>query len=149
MKMIAFSSCKPSVRRHWLIFTAGTMWLSVGIGLIAVACFWLYRAGWPLGPALSALGIVSGLIVYSFGFSKIVRKNLARISAKPEPACLFGFQGLRSYFLILTMMIMGYTIRHLPVPKHVIAVVYFSMGSALCLGGLLYFRRFSTETREK
>jgi hypothetical protein len=123
------------------------MWLAVGVGLIAAACFWLYHTKWYLGIVLAISSIVLGLIVYSFGFSLIVRKNLDRISAKPEAACLFGFQGWRSYFLILAMMLMGYGIRHLPVPRDIAAVVYFTMGSALCLGSLLYFRRFSAEGR--
>ena len=83
------------------------------------------------------------MIVYSFGFSRIVRKNLERIGGKPEVVCLFAFQGWRSYFLILIMMLMGYGIRHLPVPKDVAAVVYFTMGSALCFGSSLYFRHFA------
>ncbi len=141
-------NCKPSVRRHWLIFAAGVMWLAVGVGLIAAACFWLYHnTTRPL--SLAALSVLMGLFVYSFGFSRIVRKNLDRIGTKPETACLFGFQAWRSYFLILIMMLMGYAIRHLPVPRDIAAVVYFTMGSALCLGSLLYFRKFSTESREK
>jgi hypothetical protein len=47
------------------------------------------------------------------------------------------------------MMLMGYGIRHLPVPKDIAAVIYFTMGLALCLGSLLYFREFSAESREK
>jgi hypothetical protein len=125
------------------------MWLAVGVGLIAAACFWLYHAKWPLSIVFAASSIVLGLLVYSFGFSRIVRKNLDRIGGKPEAACLFGFQGWRSYLLILVMMLMGYGIRHLPVPKDIAAVIYFTMGLALCLGSLLYFREFSAESREK
>jgi hypothetical protein len=140
-----FESYRPSVRRHWLVFAAGVVWLAVGIGLIAVACFWLYRSAWPLSLTLAALSLALGGIVYSFGFSRIVRKNLKRIGEKPEVVCLFAFQGWRSYFLILAMMLMGYTIRHLPVPKAVDAVVYFTMGSALCFGSSRYFREFFEE----
>ncbi len=138
-------SCKPSVRRHWLFFAAGVVWLAVGIGLMAVACFWLYYSAWPLRLVLAALGLALGGIVYSFGFFRIVRKNLRRIGGKPEVVCLFAFQGWRSYFLILAMMAMGYTIRHLPVPKAIDAVIYFTMGSALCCGSSRYFRQFSEE----
>jgi len=145
----SLDSCKPSVRRCWLIFAAGAVWLAVGIGLIAVACFWLYHATRPLSLILAAVSIVLGLIIYSFGFSRIVRKNLARIDGKPETACLFGFQGWRSYFLILAMMLMGYALRHLSVPKDIAAVIYFTMGSALCFGSLFYFREFSAESRAK
>ena len=140
-----FESYKPSVRRHWLVFAAGVVWLAVGIGLMAVACFWLYLSAWPLSLVLGALSLALGLIVYSFGFSRIVRKNIERIGGKPELVCLFAFQGWRSYFLILTMILMGYTLRHLPVPKDVVAMIYFTMGSALIRGSSLYFRKFAAE----
>ncbi|MGA2401364.1 MAG: hypothetical protein ABSG91_06625 [Syntrophobacteraceae bacterium] len=139
----AFDSCKPSVRRNWLVFAAGVVWLSVGIGLIAVACYWLYHSAWPLSLVLAAVSPALGLIVYYFGFSRIVKKNLKRIGGKPEVVCLFAFQGWRSYFLILIMMLMGYGLRHLPLPGYVAAVIYFTMGSALCFGSSLYFRQFS------
>jgi len=76
----AFESCKPSVRRHWLVFAAGVVWLTVGCGLTSAACFWLYSSQWPLSLVLGALSLALGLIVYSFGFSRIVSKNLERIS---------------------------------------------------------------------
>jgi len=139
-------NCKPSVRRHWLVFAAGVVWLAVGIGLTAVACFWLSSSRWPLSLFIGAISLILGVTVYFFGFSRIVRKNLARIGGKPETVCLFAFQGWRSYFLILIMMLMGYTIRHLPVPKDIDAMIYFTMGSAMIFGSSLYFREFCTGT---
>jgi hypothetical protein len=140
-----FESCRPAVNRHWLVFAAGVLWLSVGIGLMLAACFWLYHSAWPLSLVLTAVSFALGLIVYSFGFSRIVRKNLERIRSQPHMVCLFAFQGWRSYFLVLTMILMGYVIRHLPIPRDIVAVVYFTMGSALCLGSSGYFRQFSGE----
>jgi hypothetical protein len=137
--------CKPAVSRHWLVFAAGTVWLAVGIGLTAAACFWLYHSAWPLRLIIGGTSLILGVIVYSFGFSRIVRKNLIRIGGKPEVVCLFGFQAWRSYFLILVMVLMGYTIRHLPIPKYIDALIYFTMGSAMILGSSQYFRGFSTE----
>ena len=135
--------CKPAVRRRWLVLASAVVWLAVGVGLTGVACFWLYGSTWPLNLILGVLSLALGLIVYSLGFSRIVRKNLERIGGKPELVCLFAFQGWKSYVLILTMMLMGYTIRHLPVPKDVDAVIYFTMGSAMIFGSSLYFREFS------
>lgn len=140
---------RPAVRRHWLILAAGIVWLAVGVGLTTAACFWLYHSSWPLSLVLGAGSLVLGIVVYSFGFSRIVRKNLDRIGGKPDPVCIFAFQGRRSYFLILAMMLMGYTIRHLPVPKEIDAVIYFTMGSALTFGGSLYFREFTTGLRHR
>ena len=141
----AFESCRPAVHRYWLVFAAGVLWLSVGIGLMLAACFWLYHSAWPTRIVLAVLSFALGLTVYSFGFSRIVRKNLERIGGQPHVVCFFAFQGWRSYFLVFTMILMGYVIRHLPIPRDIVAVVYFTMGSALCFGSSLYFRQFSEE----
>jgi hypothetical protein len=143
-----FQNYRPAVRRHWLLFASGVVWLGVGIGLITVACYWLYISMWPVSLVFGALGLIMGLMVYFFGFSKIVRKNLNRIGTKPEVVCLFAFQGWRSYFLILMMMAMGYTIRHLPIPKAIDAIVYFTMGFAMILGSSQYFRVFSARDED-
>ena len=139
--------CTPCVRRNWLVLIAGVVWLAVGISLILVACLWLYSSVWPLNLVLAAGSLPLGMIVYAYGFSRIVRKNIDRIGAKPEKVCVFAFQGWRSYLLILLMMVLGYTVRHLPIPKDIDAVIYFTMGSALALGSSLYFREFSTGGR--
>jgi hypothetical protein len=135
---------KPAVRRHWLVFAAGIEWSAVGVALVAVACYWLYPATWPLRIALVALSLALGAAMYFLAFSRLVRKNLQRIDGKPELVCLFAFQAKRVYFLIPFMMAMGYTIRHSSLPKEIAAVVYFTMGLALILGSSLYFRQFST-----
>ncbi len=145
----AFETCKPSVHRYWLVLAAGLVWLGVGIGLMIAACYWLYHSAWPLSLFLAAVSFALGLIVYSFGFSRIVRKNLRRIGGKPDVVCLFAFQGWRSYFLILIMMLMGYTVRHLPIPKDIDAVIYFTMGSALAFSSSYYFREFSSTNDQR
>jgi hypothetical protein len=85
------------------------------------------------------------MIVYSYGFSHIARKNIDRIAGQPEVVCLFAFQAWRSYYLILFMMLLGYTIRHLPIPKYIDAAIYLTIGSALAFSSSLYFREFSRE----
>lgn len=140
--------CVPKVRRCWLVLTAGMVWLGVGIALTIVACFWLYDSAWPLNLVLAALSFALGIIVYSRGFSRIASKNINRISNKPEKTCLFAFQGWRSYLLILVMMLMGYTVRHLPIPKYIDAVVYFTMGSALAFSSSLYFGEFASDNHQ-
>jgi hypothetical protein len=136
---------KPAVRRHWLVFAAGIEWSAVGVGLMAVACYWLSPSTWPFRIAVAALSMALGVGMYFLAFSRLVKKNLKRIDCKPDLVCLFAFQEKRVYFLIPLMMAMGYAIRHSSLPKEIAAVVYFTMGLALILGSSLYFRQFATE----
>ncbi|MFZ2445377.1 MAG: hypothetical protein WAW37_03390 [Syntrophobacteraceae bacterium] len=137
------SKCRPAVPRYWHFLTAGVVWLVVGIGLAVVACRWFSQTDWPLNLALAAASICLGLAVYLYGFSGIAGRNIARIEAQPDFACLFAFQPWRSYLLILVMMLFGYILRHLPVPKSIDAVIYLTMGSALAFSSSLYFEAFS------
>lgn len=137
--------CAPQVRRYWLVLVAGLLWLFVGIALMVVACWWLSRIFWLRGVAVAAFSLCAGLVIHLYGFSRIVRKNIARIAMQAETVCVFAFQGWRSYFLILLMMFFGYAVRHLPIPKYVDAVIYFSMGAALAFSSSLYFQEFSRQ----
>jgi FtsH-binding integral membrane protein len=121
------------------------LWLGVGIGLIVVACYWLSMTIWPWNLLLAVFSLAMGLVVYSCGFSRIARKNVGRIAAQPDTVCLFAFQSWRSYCLVLFMMLLGFTIRHLPIPKFIDAVIYFTIGSALAFSSSLYFEEFSRE----
>ncbi|MEM5788567.1 MAG: hypothetical protein AAGU11_14740 [Syntrophobacteraceae bacterium] len=114
----------------------------VGISLITAACYWLSSSPWPFSLVLAAVSFGSGLTVYRFGFSRVASRNIARLESQSEPACLFSFQGPYSYFLIIVMIALGYTLRHLPFPKSIDAFVYFTMGSGLALGSSLYFEAF-------
>jgi len=140
-----FRKCTPSVHRYWLALIAGLLWLGVGIALVIVACNWLSMTVWPWSLLIAVCSFVLGLLVYSYGFSKIARKNISRIAGQPELVCLFAFQGWRSYYLILVMMFLGYAVRHLPIPKYVDAVIYFTIGTALTFSSSLYLEQFSRE----
>ncbi len=135
--------CKPVASPHSRLLIAGTVWLSVGIGLVIVSCYWFSGSAWPLNLVLAGVSLGLGFAVFSFGFSRIAMKNISRIGTQSDLACLFSFQSWRSYLLIVLMMVMGYTIRHLPIPKYIIAIVYFTMGSALAFSSSLYFEAFS------
>lgn len=138
--------CRPTVRRCWRLLLAGFIWLAVGIALTVVACLWLLDTEWPLNLGLAAASPCLGFLVSRLGFARIAARNIARLRQQPEPACVFSFQGWRSYLLIVIMMGFGYALRHLPVPKSVDAVIYFTMGSALAFSSSHYFRAFARES---
>ena len=102
-------------------------------------------SAWPLRLVLAALSLAWGVSSILLDFTGSSGKTSSGSGEKPEVVCLFAFQAWRSYFLILAMMAMGSTISHLPIPKYIDAVIYFTMGSALCFGSSRYFREFSEE----
>ena len=131
---------KPGVPKHWLLLLAGLLWLGVGLMLDRLAWSWLKPQ--PTGKAalLAGLGLAGALVIHHFGFSRIVDKNLARIEPMQGKRCVFSFMPWKSYALILVMALMGIALRHSPVPKPTLAVLYTAIGTALILSSIRYFR---------
>jgi len=130
---------KPKVPRKALFLIAGIMWCGVGIMLASMAYGWLSAYGsnaW----IFAAAGITAALIIHHFGFLRIVDKNLGRISKLPARPCAFSFISWKSYFIILIMVAMGITLRHSPIPKQYLSVIYIGIGLALFLSSIRYFR---------
>ena len=131
----------PSVSRSVLRILAGIVWSTVGLGLCAAAVYWLTTTpGNRLLPTI--VGVIAGVIVYYFGFRKLVIKNKARIYEQAQgkdKVCLFAFQSWKSYLIIVVMVILGYVVRHLPVSRLYIAPIYLTIGIGLLLASLHYY----------
>jgi hypothetical protein len=133
----------PSAPRPVLVLLAGILWSVVGTALMAVAVGWLSPLSHEPMPWL-ILGVAAGVLIYRFGFSKLADVNLVRIFAQApgkDRVCVFAFQNTRSYVIIIVMMVLGYTLRHLPIPKVYLAPVYLGIGLGLFLSSLKYYAR--------
>jgi len=131
----------PSARRSILVLIAGLVWSAVGIGLLTAAVRWLLQSDTYVAPALLT-GLVAGWFTYALGFKKLVEKNLDRIrrlAPEKDRICVFAFQHWRSYIIVVIMIALGYTLRHLPVERVLIAPVYLAVGLGLTLASLHYF----------
>jgi len=140
---------KPAVPKTFLLFLAGIVWECVGIMLLALAFSWLstvpdtsFYINW-------GVGIVFALLIHHFGFLKIVDKNLNRILEMSGKKCLFSFFPRKSYLLIIVMISMGSMLRHSMIPKKYLAILYISIGLALTLSSIRYFRIFYKEVKKQ
>ncbi|MHA1466056.1 MAG: hypothetical protein ACTSQ2_13290, partial [Candidatus Heimdallarchaeaceae archaeon] len=107
------------------------MWIGVGAMLIIFASEWLHDAtNQPLWLIILMIltGLLPAFLIYFFGFSKIVKKNIKRIILKPEKFCIFGFISWSSYLIILFMVTLGILLRNSPIPKHFLAALYIGIG---------------------
>lgn len=133
---------EPSAKRATLVATAGIVWILVGTMLIMVALVWLSTTGSGYYVTFG-LSLIAGLLVSRFAFSRLIAGNIKRIRElaphKPK-VCIFAFQAIQSYFMILLMMSLGYAMRHLPIPHKYTAAVYLIIGVALFKSGIDYLR---------
>lgn len=132
----------PAAKRKVLVILAGAVWSIVGVSLMVVALNWLISGDGNIVISL-AIGIVIGILVHRFGFSKLVSVNLARIYSQApgkSKVCVFAFQNRRSYMMIGIMILMGYILRQSPIPKIYLAPLYLTIGFALLISSVRYYR---------
>ena len=109
--------------------------------LLSLAASWLQAMAPHQGAyLLIAAGLSAGLIIHHFGFLKVVDKNLARILPMQGRRCLFAFMSWKSYLMVAVMASMGIALRHSPLPKPYLAVLYIAIGLALILSSVRYVR---------
>jgi hypothetical protein len=89
---------------------------------------------------LGGIGVVFALVVHHFGFLKIVDKNLGRILPMEGTKCVFSFITWKSYILVAGMVTLGTLLRHSPIPKPYLSILYIGIGLALLLSSLRYLR---------
>jgi len=131
---------RPAVGKSTLLFLAAGMWIAVGILLLTMAYSWLQAFPTHGTVVLVTLGVAAALVIHHFGFLKIVDKNLARILPMKDKRCLFAFMGWKSYLNVALMILLGLFLRHSPIPKPYLAVVYIGIGLALLLSSVRYLR---------
>ena len=142
-------SIKPSIGKNYLFLIAGIMWFCVGLMLINFARAWLMEYKGEQSLLFIICGISTGLIIHHFGFLKIVDRNLVRIRPMNEKLCAFSFMSWKSYLLTIFMIALGIIFKSSSLPKHFLAVIYISIGLALALSSLRYFRVFLMQSRKK
>ncbi|HUN66420.1 MAG TPA: hypothetical protein VMW43_09995 [Bacteroidota bacterium] len=137
------------VPRRWLYAVSGIIWC--GVGSLLCTRGWLWVSALTPGETflLESIGIAGGCIFYYFGFSRITRRNIARISSLPERPSVFLFTARRGYILIGLMMSGGYLLRNSAVSKTYLSVPYTAMGGALLIGGLTFLAVFFRKERTR
>jgi hypothetical protein len=128
--------------KKYLIMVAGLMWCGVGVMLMTFAQTWLIRYTGKGVYFFLAAGILAGIPVHLFGFSRLAGKNIGRLLEITEKRSIFSFITVKSYFTIIFMVALGITLRHSSIPKQYLSVVYNGIGLGLFLSGLSYIRCF-------
>ena len=128
------------VDKRVLIFMAGLMWCGVGVMLIRYAISWLSLCNGKEQIFFYSAGFLAAMPIHHFGFLKLADKNINRLLPSTEKQSLFSFITPKSYLIIIVMVSMGIALRHSPIPKKYLSLLYNGIGLALFLSGIRYFR---------
>ena len=139
---------KPAVDKRVLLFLAGFMWIGVGTMLLVISYSWLHAFHMHGSYLFAAIGVVAALVIHHFGFLKIVDKNLGRILPMEGKRCVFSFLTWKSYLMVAVMIAMGALLRHSPIPKPYLSMLYTGIGLALVLSSVRYLRVLLSQFRK-
>ena len=140
---------KPGVPKNTLLLIAGILWISMGIILDGISYSWLKTEGLTHAILVSIIGFICALVIHHFGFLRIVDRNLDRILPMEGRRCVFSFMPWRSYILIIIMVLLGFLLRHSPIPKLYLSVPYIGIGTALILSSVRYLRYLLLSVKNK
>lgn len=131
---------KPAVDRSVLLLLAGFMWICVGTMLLSFSYSWLRASQEGASSVWAGAGMFLALGIHHFGFLRVVDRNLGRILPMEGKKCLFSFMTWQSYLIVGTMVVLGVLLRHSPIPKRYLSVLYTGIGLALILSSVRYLR---------
>jgi hypothetical protein len=88
-----------------------------------------------------AAGLAAAAVISRWGFSRLARKNILRITAiNSASPCFFAFQEWQSYLIIVFMMGLGITLRKFtPIPKPLLGILYTGIGGGLFGASITYY----------
>lgn len=132
---------EPAVSRKTLMISAAVVWCGVGLFLSLRAIFWFAHSNlhiWWMVLLALAIGMLKGRFV----FRRLAKTNVTRIrqlSPHREKICIFAFQAVKSYILIIGMITLGILLRISPLPREFLAVIYLAIGSGLIYASTVYW----------
>ena len=145
---LRITNIKPAVNKEVLLFLAGFVWFGVGAMLLFLSFFWLNAFQVHGSVLFCAIGVAIAIVVHHFGFLKIVDKNLGRILPMEGTKCIFSFITWKSYIIVAVMVAMGTLLRHSPIPKPYLSMLYIGIGLALILSSVRYLKVLMGQIRK-
>ena len=134
-------------RKTRLVFSA-LLWTAIGTGLVVAGARWLLSARSAAADAAFALAIVLGWIKGRFVLGPRAEANAIRILEAGEGRCVGGVFSWGSWGIAVLMMAGGIALRHSPLPRPWLGVLYAAIGTALIVASLRSWARFRAFVRE-
>lgn len=151
-------------RHRFAIILSGLIWMGVGIFLLHKGLHYLVAAGQAIfnhthqgfsliiflasivgglekgAMTLLCFGLILGFVKGRFVLKKSVHRIVMRIRSLPSPFPVRKLYPKAYYFLLFSMMMLGFLFKFLPLPLDVKGFIDFTIGIALINGAMLYFR---------
>lgn len=91
-----------------------------------------------------SIALVIGFIKGRFVLTKVARKYIARILALPESSPFYMTFSIKSWVMVVGMILLGRIIRAMGAPSLVVGSIYVAVGIALIIGCRTYVNNSQT-----
>lgn len=125
---------------------AWMMWFTVGAALAGFGASWLWAATPNRAPWIAAAAVALGSVKSRFVLDNAARRVIQRIKARGDGRCLGGFLSLRTWGLVLLMMVAGRLVRG-SLARGIVGPLYIAVGTALCLASRITWRAWRESAR--
>lgn len=136
---------KPGVTQNTHLLSAALLWTTIGIVLTIRGCHWLIADS---NAAYIVVGVVAGSLKSLFILDKTARKSIDRILLLDDGSCLGAVYSVRTWLLVLVMMLGGLALRHSSLPIVLVGSLYVAIGWALFFSSRLGWKTYM-EKRKK
>lgn len=135
---------KPAASSKTHLLLAAVMWSIVGSLLLTFGAVWTVTA--VLGVWLLPVAISIGIVKARFVLNRTAARMINRIRTRGDGRCLGGFISVWSWLLVIAMMTAGRLLRHSPLPRMVVGLIYVTVGVALLFASRHIWKAWRTHT---
>lgn len=133
-------SHKPAAAASVHLVLAGGLWTVVGAGLAITGGRWLWQAPGTASSWLAVAAIVVGLAKGRWVLDRAARRIVERIRDRGDDRCVGGFLSLRSWMLVVTMIVAGRVLRGSHVARYLVGALYLAVGTGLMMSSRIMWR---------
>jgi len=130
---------KPAAAVPTQLMLAWLMWATVGSALVGVGVWWLWGSAPAVAPWVAAGSFVVGVVKSRLVLDAAARRVVERISARGDGRCLGGFLSVRTWGLVVLMIVGGRILRG-TLAHGIVGPIYIAVGTGLCLSSRISWR---------
>ncbi len=119
---------KPGASKSTHLLLAAFIWAAVGLMLLYRGSCWLLEAK---GVVWLVPAMLAGTVKSLFLLDRVAAKNILRVQRFNDNHCLGGVYSIRSWGLVLAMMVLGRLLRGAGLPLALVGGFYVAIGWAL------------------
>lgn len=125
-----FVKYKPGVKRRTHLLMSALLWPLVGSMLLFRGVLFISA---PKYYWLIVLGFLIGLVKSHFIFDRTAKKGIDRILRFGDNTCIGAVYSIKTWGMVLVMMLLGVLLRHSTIPPQFLGPLYIAIGSGLIM----------------